>query len=161
MRPYASADTEEDREFYRWYGRWRPLTPRGVARLMRGSNVRWWIIGGWAIDAFTRAPREHEDIDVSFFRSDLPALLDHLAPRYCVWSNLSGTLKPLRKPDDLLDGASPACVRRDEHTPWVVDLAMNRTTATPGYRFATTRIRLSFDEATFEADGIRYLRPES
>ena len=84
--------TDEDRDFYRWYGPWRPFTPRGLQRLMRGSNIRWWIVGGWAVDAFTAVSREHEDIDVSFFRSDLPYMLEHLAPRYCVWSNLSAAL---------------------------------------------------------------------
>ena len=151
---------DEDREFYRWYGRWQPITPRGVARLMRGSDVRWWIIGGWAIDAFTRAPREHEDIDVSFFRSDLPALLDHLAPRYCVWSNLSGTLKPLRKPDDLLEGARQLWVRRDGDTPWVLDLAMNPHEGDTWISVRDDRIRMPLADATFEADGIPYLQPE-
>ncbi len=73
-KPYANPEMPaEDRDFYRWYGPWQPLTPRGMVRVMRGANIRWWIVGGWAVDAFTGMPREHEDIDVSFFRADLPA----------------------------------------------------------------------------------------
>src|SRR5687767_1715935 len=97
--------SEEDADFYRWYGPWRQTTPRAVARMMRGANIRWWIVGGWAIDAFTGKARDHEDIDVSFFRADLPALLTHLAPRYCVWSNRDGTLRPMRQAEDLLEDA--------------------------------------------------------
>lgn len=152
--------TDEDRDFYRWYGRWRPLTPHGIKRLMRGAGFRWWIVGGWAIDAFTGRAREHEDIDVSFFRADLPALLDHLSPRYCVWSNLSGTLRPLRKPDDLLDGARQLWVRRDGDSPWLFDLAMNPHKGDTWISARHEQVRMPFDRATFVTTGIRYLSPE-
>jgi hypothetical protein len=154
--------TDEDRDFYRWYGPWKPLTPTGVKRLMRGSGIRWWIVGGWAVDAFTGMSREHEDIDVSFFRDDLPALIDHLAPRYCVWSNLSGTLRPLRKPEDLLEGARQLWVRRDGGKPWVMDLAMNPHDGDTWISARHEEIRMTFDEAIYVsgADGIRYLQPE-
>lgn len=154
--------TDEDRDFYRWYGPWKPLTPTGVKRLMRGAKFRWWIVGGWAVDAFTGRPREHEDIDVSFFRSDLGALLEHLGSRYCVWSNLSGTLRPLRKAEDLLEGARQLWVRRDGGKPWVMDLAMNPHDGETWISARYEEIRISFDEATYVsgADGIRYLQPE-
>lgn len=153
--------TAEDRDFYRWYGAWRPLTPPGVARVLRGSGIRWWIVGGWAIEAFTGVAREHEDIDVSFFRDDLGRLLDHLSPRYCVWSNLSGTLRPLRQPDDLLDGSRQLWVRRDGTSPWTMDLAMNPHDKDTWICVRDDRIRLPLDDATFTgADGISYLRPE-
>ena len=153
--------TDEDRDFYRWYGPWRPLTPPAVARLMKGANFRWWIVGGWAVDAFTGIPREHEDIDVSFLRADLPTVLDHLGPRYCVWSNASGTLRPLRKPEDLLPDCRQMWVRRDGRGPWLFDLAMNPHDGDTWISVRDESIRLPLDEATFvAADGIRYLRPE-
>jgi hypothetical protein len=151
---------EDDAEFYRWYGRWRPQTPAGVKRVMRGSNVRWWVIGGWAIEAFTGLEREHEDIDVSFFRDDLPKLIDHLAPRYCVWSNYGGVLKPLRKADDLLDGSRQLWVRRDAAHPWLIDLAMNPHDGDTWISVRDETIRMPIAEATFDKSGIRYLRPE-
>ena len=45
--------TAEDLEFYRWYGPWEPLRPSGVASLLDGLDAPWWIVGGWAIEAFT------------------------------------------------------------------------------------------------------------
>jgi aminoglycoside-2''-adenylyltransferase len=153
--------SDEDRDFYRWYGSWRPLTPPAIAQLMAGANIRWWIVGGWAVDAFTGIPREHEDIDVSFFRADLPALLDHLGPKYCVWSNASGTLRPLRKPDDLLEDCRQLWVRRDGRSPWLFDLAMNPHEGDTWISARHEQIRMPIDEATFMgADGIRYLQPE-
>lgn len=152
--------TDEDRDFYRWYGPWRPLTPTGVKRLMSGADIRWWIVGGWAVDAFTGVPREHEDIDVSFFRDDLPALIDHLGPRYCIWSNLSGTLRPLRAAADLLDGARQLWVRRDGGSPWVMDLAMNPHEGETWISARHDKIRLPVGDATYLARGIRYLKPE-
>ena len=151
----------EERDFYRWYGAWRPLTPMGVRRLLYGSKLRWWIVGGWAVDAFTGQPRIHEDIDVSFFREDLGRLLEHLSPRYCVWSNLSGTLRPLRKPEDLIEGSRQLWVRRDGDSPWVMDLAMNPHEGETWISVRDDSIRMPIDEATFRAaDGISYLQPE-
>lgn len=152
---------DDDREFYRWYGPWAPLTPPEVSDLLAGYPAAWWIVGGWAIDAFSGRSREHEDIDVGFFRADLPAILDHLGPDYCVWSNLGGTLRPLKRPEDLLEGCRQLWVRRDGSTPWLMDLAM---TPHEGDTWISPRdegIRLPLDQAVFEAtDGIRYLRPE-
>ena len=154
--------SDEDRDFYRWYGPWRPYTPRAIQRVMRGANIRWWIVGGWAVDAFTGVPREHEDIDVSFFRQDLPRLLEHLAPRYCVWSNFSGTLRPMRKPEDLMEGSRQLWVRHDGYGPWLFDLAMNPH---DGDTWISARhpeqVRMPIGEAVYVgADGITYLQPE-
>jgi hypothetical protein len=155
------AEAEEDRDFYRWYGAWAPLTPAEVAQLLDGLAAPWWIVGGWAVDAFTGVAREHEDIDVAFFRSDLPAILDRLSPGLCVWSNLSGTLRPLREPDDLLDGARQLWVRRDGDSPWVMDLAMTPHEGDTWISPRDDRVRLPLTDATFmAASGIRYLRPE-
>jgi hypothetical protein len=154
-------ETEEDRDFYRWFGAWAPLTPPEVAHRLDGLAARWWIVGGWAVDAFSGIPRDHEDIDVAFFRADLPIVLARLSPDLCVWSNLSGTLRPLRKAEDLLEGARQLWVRRDGDSPWLMDLAMTPHDGDTWISPRDDRIRRPFDDATFvAADGIRYLRPE-
>ena len=157
----SPAEIEEDRDFYRWYGGWEPYSPLEVARVLDGLPARWWIIGGWAVDAFTGVLREHEDVDVGFLRADLPAVLEHLSPELCVWSNLSGTLRPLRKPEHLLEGSRQLWVRRDGRSPWVMDLAMTPHDGDTWISPRDDRVRRPLDEATFvAADGIRYLRPE-
>lgn len=152
---------DEDAEFYRWYGRWQPLDPAGTARLLDGAGVRWWIVGGWAVDAFIRQSREHEDIDISFFKADLPAVVDHLAPDYCIWSNASGTLRPLRKATDLLPDCRQLWLRRDGDSPWLADFALNPQDGQTWISARWEGVRLPIDEALFTGDdGLSYLRPE-
>ena len=153
--------SDEDRDFYRWYGAWDSLTPAQVGERLAGLAARWWIVGGWAVDAFTGVPREHEDIDVAFFRADLPVVLERLTQELCVWSNLDGTLRPLRRVEDILEGARQLWVRRDGDSPWLMDLAMTPHDGDTWISPRDDRIRRPFEEATFvAADGIRYLRPE-
>ncbi|HTK45724.1 MAG TPA: hypothetical protein VL749_10275 [Patescibacteria group bacterium] len=150
-----------DEEFYRWYGPWATVPPIEAARILERAPFRWWVVGGWAVDAFTGEEREHEDIDIGFFRADLPALLELLWPELCVWSNLSGAIRPLRAPEDLLEGARQLWVRRDAQSPWLLDLAMTTHEGDTWISPRDERVRLPFEEATFIAsDGIRYLSPE-
>ena len=158
-RPLFADD--EDAEFHRWYGAWQPLSPAQVATMMAGVDVPWWIIGGWAVDAFTRQPRAHEDIDVSIFADDLPAVAARLSADYCLWSNVNGTIRPLRSPGELLEGCHQMWIRRDGDSPWLADLALHPRAGGDWRSRRDERIRLPLDEAIFVADdGIGYLRPE-
>jgi hypothetical protein len=152
---------DDDVAFERWFGPWTPLTPTGVAGLLADVAAPWWVVGGWAIEAFTGRPREHHDIDVGFFRGDLAAMLEQLAPSVCVWSNASGTLRPLLHPDELLPDCRQLWVRRDGSSPWILDLAMTPHEGSTWISPLDPAIRVPLDEAVFTAsDGIRYLRPE-
>jgi hypothetical protein len=148
-------------EFERWYGRWAPFTPSDLSIALAGIGVPWWIVGGWAVDGFTGSARDHADIDVAFTRTDLPAVLAHLAPDFCVWSVLDGSFRPLLDAEGMLPGSRQCWVRRDASGPWLFDIAL-----TPGDRETWVsprddRLRLPLTEATFDpGDGIRYLRPE-
>ena len=152
----------DDEEFFRWYGAWAPLDPAGLAALMRGYERPWWIVGGWSIEAFTGAPREHEDVDLSLLACDLSAFREHLGNDWTPWSNYGGTLRPLsdRFPEPL-DVQSQIWLRRDAASPWEVDLPI-----TPDRDGLWTSKRWSshvapLDDVTWVADdGIRYLRPE-
>jgi len=152
----------DDEEFFRWYGAWDPLDPRGVADLMAGFARPWWIVGGWAIEAFTGIAREHEDVDLSILACDIPAFREHLGDAWTPWSNHGGTLRPLsdRFPE-VLDVQSQIWIRRSAHEPWVIDLPI-----TPDRGGLWTSKRdpdhvLPVEDATWVADdGIRYLRPE-
>ncbi len=136
-------------------------SPDRVAAPLAGLGAPWWIVGGWAIDAFTGEPRPHEDVDVAFFRADRPRLLDHLAPDHCIWSNVSGTLRPLRRPDELPPDCPQRWVRRDAGSPWLLDLLMTPHDGPTWISGRDGRLRLPLDDATFIGrDGIRYLRPE-
>jgi len=152
----------EDDEFFRRYGPWAPLDPAGLADFMAGFPRPWWMVGGWAIEAFTGRQREHEDVDLSILACDIPALREHVGDDFHLWSNHGGTLRPLtdRFPD-VLDVRSQIWVRAHAQAPWIIDLPI--TPDRDGLwtnKFLDDHV-LPLDEATWvAADGLRYLRPE-
>jgi hypothetical protein len=150
----------DDAEFYRWYGPWVTPTPEEIAVVLAGLSARWWIFGGWSIDAFTGRSRAHEDIDVAVLRADLPALLEHLLPQHCVWSNAGGTLRPLRSPEELLDGCRQLWVRRDGASPWLFDVGLNPHEGDTWICARHPDLRLPMSEVIYEEGGIFYQRPE-
>lgn len=159
---WTAQERAEERDFFRWYGDWAPLDPAGVAEFLAGFPRPWWIVGGWAIEAFTGAPREHEDVDLSMLSRDVPALRRHVGERWHLWSNHGGTLRPLsdRHPE-VLDVASQIWIREHATAPWVIDLPL-----TPDLDGRWTNKRwpehtAEVEEVTWVADdGIRYLNPE-
>ena len=160
--PPVPPDEMDDEEFYRWYGAWDPLDPPGVAALMAGFDRPWWIVGGWAIDAFTGVPREHEDVDLTILSCDIPALREHLGDEWTPWSNHGGTIRPLNdRFPDALERGSQIWIRRDSASPWVVDVPL-----TPDRDGLWTNKRwpehvVPVEDATWvAADGIRYANPE-
>ncbi len=161
LRP-TPEEAAEDAAFFRRYGPWAPLDPPGLAEFMAGFPRPWWIVGGWAIEAFTGAAREHEDVDLSILACDVPALRSHVGDRWHLWSNHGGTLRPLNdRFPDVLDVESQIWVREHALAPWVIDLPL-----TPDRDGLWTSKRMPdhvapLDEVTWLAgDGIRYLNPE-
>jgi hypothetical protein len=158
----SPAEVAEDEEFFRWYGDWAPLDPDGLAAFMDGFERPWWIVGGWSIEAFTGAPREHEDVDLSILACDLTAFREHVGEEWNLWSNHGGTLRPFNdRHPEVLDVQSQVWVRRSAADPWVIDLPI-----TPDRDGLWTSKRdpdhvAPLDDVTWVADdGIRYLRPE-
>jgi hypothetical protein len=152
----------EDADFFRWYGAWQPLDPAGVAELMSGFDRPWWLVGGWSIEAFTGARREHEDVDVSILACDVAAFRAHLGREWTPWSNDGGTFRPLsdRFPEVFHDECQ-IWLRRDAASPWVVDVPI---TPDRGGLWASKRWPehvVPLEDATWVAsDGLRYLNPE-
>ena len=159
---FTAADKVEEEEFFRRYGRWASLDPAGVRDFMAGFDRPWWLVGGWAVEAFTRAPREHEDVDLSILACDVPALREHVGDAWHLWSNHGGTLRPVsdRFPEPI-SNESQIWVRRSAQDPWVIDLPI-----TPDRDGLWTNKRMPdhvahVDEVTWVADdGIRYVNPE-
>src|SRR6478736_9539902 len=68
----SANDLAEEAAFRRLYGEWQALDPAGLAAFMATYDGEWWVVGGWAIDAFTGQARRHEDIDAVIWLRDLP-----------------------------------------------------------------------------------------
>jgi hypothetical protein len=158
----SEAEVAADEYFEALYGVFEPFDPPGMRDLLEGFDQPWWVVGGWAIEAFTGAPREHEDVDVSILVCDVPALRTHVGTAWQLWNIADGALRPLldRWPD-VQHPESQIWVRRDRLSPWVCDMPL-----TPDRDGLWTNKRLPdhvspVEEVTWVADdGIRYLNPE-
>ncbi len=154
--------TADSVDFDRWYGPWDPVHPSQVAKLLSGLVGPWWVAGGWAIDAFTQLPREHEDTDISIFRRDLPALRELLAERFLLWSAGSGMLRPLNRwfPETHAD-SNQIWIRADHSSPWVADILLADADEDHWICRRDPDAQWTLDEVTWVgADGVRYLNPE-
>src|SRR5690349_19107852 len=113
---------DDDREWQRIYGRFQPLTPLQLKALMVPFERPWWIVGGYAIEAFTGIPREHEDIDMCIFVEDVPAFRARLEPRLHLWSNDGGTFRFFdEQHPEPLSPLSQIWVREHAGAPWILD----------------------------------------
>jgi hypothetical protein len=148
-------------EAVRLYGSWLPRTPADVADLLSGHRGRWWIAGGYAIEAFTGLPRRHEDVDPSIPRRDVPLLRAHLAGRLDVWSADSGTLRPLLEPDEpLTRSCENLWLRAGGDAPWEYDVILMDVDDSHWSYKRDDRISRPLDDILWTKDGIDYLRPE-
>ncbi|MCU1530205.1 MAG: hypothetical protein JWP75_3968 [Frondihabitans sp.] len=148
-------------EIVRLYGPWRRRTPDDAADLLRGYPGRWWIAGGWAIEAFAGVPREHGDLDLSIPRSDVPLLREHLLARLDLWAADRGTLTPLVADDVVI---TPTCsnvwLRASGADPWEYDVILMDVTAERWTYKRDARISLPAAEILWSRDGLTYLKPE-
>ena len=159
----TAEEVAENAGYDRWFGAWAPLDPPRLAEFMAGFERPWWIVGGWAIEAFTGVLREHEDVDLSILACDVPALRAHVGD----------ALEPVehgRRHDASAERHVPRGAQRREpdlgpprpHSTRGSSTCRSPRTATGcGPTSATPTTCVPLEEATWvAADGIRYLRPE-
>ncbi len=152
----------DDAGFAQLWGRWESLDLDHVRELMAGFDRPWWIAGGHAIEAFTGVCRSHEDVDVAFFRSDLPRLREHLQDDWHMWSVGSGLMRPITDEyPDLHPESGQVWLRQHALAPWVLDLL-----ASPG-DLTAYKVRFydafhaPLEDVTWTDDaGTRWLNPE-
>lgn len=157
-----------DAELVRLYGPWVGRTPFDAAELFSGYPGRWWIAGGWAIEAFTGVERHHSDLDLEVPRAELSLLREHLAGRLDVWTAAAGALRPLLPADDvhgaaevvLPTGCGQVWVRAAGREPWEYDILL-----APGdidrWEFRRDRrITRPLDDVLWHHHGLPYLKPE-
>lgn len=153
-------------ELVRLFGPWRVRTPADVATLFAGYTGRWWIAGGWAIEAFSGIRRQHGDIDPSIPRSELPLLRRHLSGRIDLWSADQETLRVLL-PDDIgnddhlvPDSCENVWARQSGGDPWEYDIILMNTVDNRWVFKRDGRTTLPLDEIVWTRNGVNYLRPE-
>ena len=143
--------------FQSLYGRWDPLTPDAVARLLAQTTLRWYVGGGRAARAGAPA-RRHEDTDVVVSMEELEQLRSALAD-WDLWEVDAGTLRPLLPGLSLTENREQLWARLDAHHPWQLDVLLDRS----GDEWIFKRdasIRLPWERALHCVDGVPHLRPE-
>ena len=159
----AIVDTDPaDVAIQRSIGPWAHLTPREGAEILAGYGRPWWVVGGYAIQAFTGRPRMHHDLDIGFFRSDLPVLCEHLGSDDDLWSVGSGLLRQINDDfPDLHAESGQVWFRRHAWSPWLVDLLASPGQGDVWEHKRDPEFRAPLDEVTWaDGDGIRYLAPD-
>ncbi|WP_020579174.1 hypothetical protein [Actinopolymorpha alba] len=125
---------------------------------------RWWIAGGWAIEAFTGIKRHHSDLDPSIPRHELPLLRRHLAGRIDLWAADQETLRVLIPgdvgDDQLPDSCENVWARSSGGDPWEYDIILMGVAEDTWEFKRDSRVTRPIDEIVWTQDGIDYLRPE-
>jgi hypothetical protein len=158
----SAEDLVEEDAFRSLYGEWQALDPAGLATFMATYDGEWWVVGGWAIDAFTGQARRHEDIDAVIWLWDLPRFRARVGDRHHIWSAGAGALRPVN--DDFPgphEGSGQVWLRDHAQAPWFLDclLAEDRDGLWVSRRDPDHVVPLA-DVTWVADDGIRYMRPE-
>lgn len=141
---------------------WQPWTPDQASDVMRGCNVPWCVVGGFAIDLFLgHKSREHEDLEIAIPRAFFPTVRAHLK-RFALHAVGDGEVRRLT--DD-------AVLSDDKHQCWVLDPATNKwrmdVMSEPGDTLKWVfrrdeRINAPREWMTVQSDrGVPYLVPEA
>jgi hypothetical protein len=146
-------------DFPRWFGPSTPLRPAAVARLLAGTGVTWWVVGGWSLEADPAHPRRHhDDIDVAV-RSDQADAVREALSGFHLWQTYPG-LRPVYPGEPLPEGLDQMWVRRDAFSPWLMDLLLTPVDGADWVYKKDHRVRLPLTEVVRTGpDGLPYQAP--
>ncbi|UFN45886.1 nucleotidyltransferase domain-containing protein [Nocardioides okcheonensis] len=155
-------DEAEQAAFERLWGAWRALDPAGLKDFMADYDREWWVVGGWAIDAFTGQHRPHDDIDAVIWRRDLPRLRELVGERHHVWAAGSGMIRPVTDEwPEPHPGAGQVWLRDHALAPWFLDCLLSEDMDGLWVSRRDPDHVAPLADVTWVADdGIRYMRPE-
>ena len=158
-RAYHANMMEHD-EILRLYGPWKPNTPADAALLLDGYPGRWWIAGGWVIEAFTGVSRIHGDVDIGIPRADVALLCSFLHQKIDVWA-AGGSLTPITADSsDLPEDCENLWLRASGADPWEYDVLLENTDLSTWICKRDATITRPFVDVLWQQDGVAFLRPE-
>lgn len=140
---------------------WDAWDPATLTRLLDGVDVRWYVVGGWALDLFRGGQtREHGDLEIALpqagfdvVRERLGAFDFYVAGREELW--------PLDDAGDAFFDYHQTWVREPATGKWRVDVMRDPHDGDTWICRRDRRIRRPYDEVVAHTrDGIPYLRPE-
>ena len=147
-------------EIVRLYGPWAVRTPREAATFLDGYPGRWWIAGGWAIDAFTGTSRAHGDLDIGIPRTEAVRFIEFAGAMLDVWA-AAGSLTPLpRRGATISDDCGNLWLRASGSDPWEYDVLLEDVRGESWVYKRATDLSRPLSDCVWSHDGITYLRPE-
>jgi hypothetical protein len=136
------------------------MTPAEVSEMLRGCEADWHIAGGRAARAGAAAERRHEDTDVVVLASDLDAVRAAMRGWH-LWENYNGALRPLLPGVPDQTECHQVWVRRDARSPWRMEFLVDRVSTEEEWVFKHDQsVRIPWDQALHQIDGIWHLKPE-
>ena len=152
----------EHQEIVRLYGPWHQRTPTHARELLNDYPGRWWVAGGWAIEAFTGVHRAHADLDVGIPRAEADLLREHLFGRLDVWAADHGALRPLLHPAEPVPATCENLwLRASGATPWEYDVLLTHLDAAVWTYSNDARITVAVEDLLWTCEGIAYLLPQA
>ena len=140
---------------------WDPMALAEVTALFEALESRWWIAGGYAIEAFVGRPlRAHDDVDVSFLRRDQLAIQRHLAAWDLHAADPPGTLRPWADGETLPLSVHDIWVRETADSAWRFQLMIDDAEGDSWIFRRDTSVRLPLNDVTWERNRVRYFQPE-
>ncbi|MGI8433344.1 MAG: nucleotidyltransferase domain-containing protein [Nocardioidaceae bacterium] len=158
---YAPGLSDKERDFQRLYGPWAAWDLEEARAVFDTTGLVWWIAGGYAVEAFTGVVREHDDIDVSIFRRDVPRLIEALSGRYHTWAAGAPGLVPLTNAQmPVPEQADQVWLRAHALAPWRADVLVNPDRDGDWVSRRDPTFSAPLETVTWCRDGIRYLNAE-
>jgi hypothetical protein len=142
--------------------RWRNHHPRWIAELLQPLSAKWWLCGGWALELFAAQPiREHSDLEIGCFRSDILAVIAIL-PGWDVQIARNKALSPFDATTVLSDkSAHGLWCRRAGGELWDLEILLEERDGEEWVYRRDNRIRRAVNDlCCVHPEGIAYLRPE-
>jgi hypothetical protein len=157
----AQHDSELDFEaFQSIFGRAEPLSLPEARDLFGGAPFDWWVAGGWSTEMEATSHRDHEDLEIGVARSQLVAVRDWLR-EFHLWDVHGGALRFLWPETTVPDDHEQIWVRRDAHSPWLMDLMLTPVEGDTWFYKRDRRVMLPLSEAIVTGpDDIPRQRPE-
>lgn len=136
------------------------LLPGDAIEWFGDLDVTWWIAGGWALDlAAGGQTREHIDLDVGVFHTDLGYILTQTAG-IDFYAARGGRLQELGTIDDLHPSANSLWLKRPGDELWLMELMINHGSTREWVYRRDHRIRVPRGEFLLRVDGLECFRPE-
>ena len=149
----------DEASFHALYGPWDPMPPELVAGLLAVCGARWIVAGGRAARVGA-PPRHHGDTDVVIRVADVEAIRAVMGDWH-LWEVDDGALKPLLPGVALSPDCEELWLRREAGQPWRFELLLDRQSTEGEWVYKRdARVRLPWDRAVQQIDGVEYLRPE-